>query len=154
MAEDSVRLAILEKSQENSEKEMSALREAISEISKVNIRISELLAVHQLRLDQQQQKEEDLNRKVETGITNLTKKMDVDRDEIYKKMDTNRSDVLKAFDDLKKDFDNVKGRVLIGVGIFLALQGILTIFGPTIVANMTTKVVLTNPHTPARIQTP
>jgi hypothetical protein len=154
MAEDSVRLAILEKSQETSEKEMSALREAISEISKVNIRISELLAVHQVKLDQQQQKEEDLNRKVETGISKLTLKMDVDRDEIYKKMETNKTDLLTAVATLETKFDNIKGKVFIGVGVALTFQLILTVFGPSLISNMTTKVVLTNPQPSARVQTP
>jgi hypothetical protein len=154
MAEDSVRLAILEKSQETSEKEMSALREAISEISKVNIRISELLAVHQVKLDQQQQKEEDLNRKVETGISKLTLKMDADRDDIYNKMETNKTDLLTAVATLKTEFDNIKGKVFIGVGVALTFQLILTVFGPSLISNMSTKVVLTNPHPSARIQTP
>jgi hypothetical protein len=154
MQEDSVRLAILEKNQENSEKELSALREAISEISKVNIRISELLAIHQVKLEQQQQKEEDLNRKVETGISKLTLKMDLDKDEIDKKMEKNKTDLLLAVSTLETKFDNIKSKVFIGVGIALAFQLALTIFGPSLISNMTTKVVLTNPQPSARVQTP
>lgn len=154
MQEDSVRLAILEKNQENSEKEMSALREAISEISKVNIRISELLAVHQVKLDQQQQKEEDLNRKVETGISKLTLKMDEDKTEIYGKMDTNKSEVLTALETLKIDLTSVKSKISIGIGIALAMQLLLTVFGPSLLSQYTTKVVLTNPSSSARIQSP
>jgi hypothetical protein len=154
MQEDSVRLAILEKNQENSEKEMSALREAISEISKVNIRISELLAVHQVKLDQQQQKEEDLNRKVETGISKLTLKMDEDKTEIYNKMDTNKSEVLTALETLKTDLTTVKSKISIGIGIALAIQILLSVFGPSLLSQSTTKVVLTNPHSSARIQAP
>jgi flagellar biosynthesis GTPase FlhF len=154
MQEDSVRLAILEKNQENSEKDLVALREAISEISKVNVRISELLAVHQVKLEQQRQKEEEINRKVETGITKLTQKMDADRAEIYEKLETDKKSVLEAVDTVRKEFDVTKSRVLIGVGILLALQSVITLFGPTFVSNMTTKMVLTTPPPHATIKAP
>jgi hypothetical protein len=104
MQEESVRLALLERSQESSEKEMATLREAISEISKVNIRISELFAVHQVKIEQQQQRGDDINRKVEEGIRGLTAKMNTDKEEVL--------GVIKGLQD----------KVNIGIGIVLALN--------------------------------
>jgi hypothetical protein len=104
MQEDSVRIALLERGQESTEREMATLREAISEISKVNVRISELLAVHQVRIEQEQQRGDDINRKVEEGITGLTKKMNDDKDEVL--------GVIKGLQD----------KVNIGIGIILALN--------------------------------
>lgn len=144
MQEESVRLALLEKSQENTEKEMATLREAISEISKVNVRISELLAVHQVKIDQQQQKEEDINRKVELGITNLTIKMEADKKEISEKMDTNNADILAKIQGLRD-------KVYIGIGIGIILQIIVVVAGPHILSSFN-KGGLTNQETSARIQ--
>ena len=104
MQEESVRLALLERGQENSGKEMTTIREAISEISKVNVRISELLAVHQVRLEQEQQRVDDINRKVEDGIRGLTSKMNTDKEEVL--------GVIKGLQD----------KVNIGIGIVLALN--------------------------------
>jgi phage gp29-like protein len=143
MQEETVRLAILERNQENTEKEMSALREAISQISQVNVRISELLAVHQVKIEQQQQKEEDLNKKVETGISKLTHKMDTDRDEIYKKMDSNKTEVLN-------ELKGLRDKVYIGVGIVLVIQIIVMVWGAQLI-NIEKKD-LTNPEVHARIQ--
>lgn len=128
MQDDSIRIALLEKSQENTEKEMSTLREAISEISKVNIRISELLAVHQVKIDQQAQKEEDINRKVETGISNLTVKMEADKVSIYEKMDTDKSEVLS-------EIKGLRDKVFIGMGMAIIVNIILVTFGPQFVDN-------------------
>lgn len=146
MQEESVTVAIalLEKSQESTEKEMATLREAISEISKVNVRISELLAVHQVKIDQQQQKEEDINRKVETGITNLTLKMDNDRKAIYEKMDTDKTEVLT-------EVKSLRDRVFIGVGIVFTLNLIIVIAAPYILSSFD-KGGLTNRESSARIQ--
>lgn len=147
MQEDSIRLAILEKNQENTEREMQALREAISEISKVNVKIGELLAVQQVRIEQQQQKEEDLNKKVESGIAKLTLKMDADRDEIYKKMDNNKSEVLSDIKNLNDKFN----LVYIGAGVLLTLQLIFQVAGPQWFQNDKDRG-LTNPEPHARIQ--
>jgi hypothetical protein len=105
---------------------MSTLREAISEISKVNIRISELLAVHQVKIDQQAQKEEDINRKVETGISNLTVKMESDKVSIYEKMDTDKSEVLS-------EIKGLRDKVFIGMGMAIIVNIILVTFGPQFV---------------------
>lgn len=123
MQEDSVRIALLERGQENTEREMSTLREAISEISKVNVRISELLAVHQVKIDQQYQKEEDINRKVEMGIRDLTKKMDNDRTNIYEKMDTDKTEVLN-------ELKGLRDKVFIGIGIGIVLNIIVVVAIP------------------------
>lgn len=144
MQEESVRLALLEKSQENTEKEMATLREAISEISKVNVRISELLAVHQVKIDQQHQKEEDINRKVELGITNLTIKMEADKKEISEKMDTNNADILAKIQGLRD-------KVYIGIGIGIILQIIVVVVGPHVLSSFS-EGDLTNQETSARIQ--
>jgi hypothetical protein len=114
MQEDSVRIALLERGQENTEKEMATLREAISEISKVNVRISELLAVHQVRIEQEQQRGDDINRKVEEGITGLTKKMNEDKEEVL--------GVINGLQD----------KVNIGIGIVLALNFIFLALPPII----------------------
>lgn len=152
MQEDSIRLAILEKNQENAEKEMHALREAISEISKVNVKIGELLAVQQVRIEQQKQKEEDLNKKVESGIAKLTLKMDADRDEIYKKMDTNKSEVLNDIKTLNDKFSEKFNIVYIGVGIVLTVQLLVQVFGTHWFQNEDKERGLTNPEPHARIQ--
>lgn len=151
MQEDSIRLAILEKNQENAEKEMHALREAISEISKVNVKIGELLAVQQVRIEQQQQKEEDLNKKVESGIAKLTLKMDADRDEIYKKMDTNKTEVLSDIKIMNDKFSEKFNLVYIGFGIALTLQLFFQVAGPQWFQN-DKQGGLTNPEPHARIQ--
>jgi phage gp29-like protein len=143
MQEDTVRLAILERNQENTEKEMSALREAISQISQVNVRISELLAVHQVKIEQQQQKEEDLNKKVESGISKLTHKMDTDRDEIYQKMDLNKTEVLN-------ELRGLRNIVYTGAGIFLTLQLIFMVWGPKLLDE--SKRDLTNPEVHAKVE--
>ena len=114
MQEDSVRIALLERGQENTEKEMATLREAISEISKVNVRISELLAVHQVRIEQEQQRGDDINRKVEEGITGLTKKMNEDKEEVLGKI------------------DGLQDKVNVGIGIVLTLNFIFLALPPII----------------------
>lgn len=156
MQEDSVRLALLEKDQENTEKEMATLREAISEISKVNVRISELLAVHQVRIEQQQQKEENINRKVETGITNLTLKMDNDRAEIYLKMDKDKTEMRDKMDTDKTEVLNeikgIRDKVYIGVGIGLVLNILVVVFAPQIFNLFNGG--LTKPQTHATILSP
>lgn len=145
MQEDSVRLALLERGQENTEKEMATLREAISEISKVNVRISELLAVHQVRLDQQQRNDEDVNKKVEDGIHNLTKKMDTDRKNIYEKMDTDKKEVLS-------ELKGIRDKVFIGVGIGIILNIIVVVGVPQLftlykggLTNQTSRAMLVEP---------
>lgn len=129
MQEDSVRIALLERGQEKTEKEMATLREAITEISKVNVRISELLAVHQVKLDQQQKNDEDVNRKVEEGIKNLTLKMDKDREEIYEKMDTTK-------ETLSIEIKGIRDKVFIGVGIALVLNVLITVAVPPILSRI------------------
>lgn len=112
MQEDSVRIALLERGQENTEKEMATLREAISEISKVNVRISELLAVHQVKIEQEQQRGDDINRKVEEGIRGLTIKMNEDKDEVL------------------GEIKGLRDKVYIGIGIVLALNFIFLALPP------------------------
>jgi hypothetical protein len=134
MQEESVRLALLERGQENTEKEMATLREAISEISKVNVRISELLAVHQVKIEQQFQRDEDINEKVEKGIKGLTLKMDNDKKEVFKKI------------------EELRDKVFIGVGIVLMLN-VLIIAVPPIIG-LFNKGGLTNPAGYARVERP
>lgn len=143
MQEDSVRIALLERGQENTEREMATLREAISEISKVNVRISELLAVHQVKIDQQQQKEEDINRKVEMGLRDLTKKMDNDRTNIYEKMDTDKTEVLNELKGLRE-------KVFIGIGIGMVLNVVVMLVVPQLF-NLFNKGGLTNPTNRAMV---
>jgi hypothetical protein len=131
MQEDSVRIALLERGQETTEKEMSTLREAITEISKVNVRISELLTIHQVKLDQQQKNDEDVNRKVEDGIKNLISKMDKDREDIYKKMETSETT-------LSTEIKGIRDKVFIGVGITLVLNLLITVAGPYLVTKLIT----------------
>jgi hypothetical protein len=114
MQEETVRLALLERAQENTEKEMSTLREAISEISKVNVRISELLAVHQVKIEQQQQRGDDINRKVEEGIKGLTVKMNLDKEEVL------------------GEIKGLRDKVYIGVGIVLVLNVLIIALPPII----------------------
>jgi hypothetical protein len=114
MQEETVRLALLERAQENTEKEMSTLREAISEISKVNVRISELLAVHQVKIEQQQQRGDDINRKVEEGIKGLTVKMNLDKEEVL------------------GEIKGLRDKVYIGVGIVLILNVLIIALPPII----------------------
>jgi hypothetical protein len=123
MQEETVRLALLERAQENTEKEMATLREAISEISKVNVRISELLAVHQVKIEQEQQRGDDTNRKVEEGIRGLTLKMDNDRTTIYEKMDTDKAEVVK-------EVKGLRDKVFIGIGIGIVLNIIAAVAIP------------------------
>jgi phage gp29-like protein len=155
MQEESVRLALLERAQENNEKEMAALREAISEISKVNVRISELLAVHQVKIDQQQQKEEDTNRKVETGIVNLTLKMEADRKELTDKMESDRKELSEKMDTNRADvldkITQLRDKVFIGIGIGIVLNIVVVVVGPYILTNLT-KGDLTNPPTRATVR--
>lgn len=125
MQEESVRLALLEREQESVERELSALREAISEISKVNVRISELLAVHQVKLDLQQKDGEDVNKKVEQGIKNLTVKMDDDKKNIYEKMDTDKTELMN-------EIKGIRDKVFIGIGIGIVLN-IIIILVPSII---------------------
>lgn len=146
MQEDSVRIALLERSQENTEKELSTLREAISEISKVNVRISELLAVHQVRLEQHQRDGEDTNKKVEDGIKNLTVKMESDRKDIFNKMDSNKKD-------LSNELRSLRDKVFIGVGIGIVLNLVVVIGIPQLftalskpgLTNSTTRVTISKP---------
>jgi len=130
MQEETVRLALLERAQENTEKEMSTLREAISEISKVNVRISELLAVHQVKIEQQQQIGDDIDRKVEEGIKGLTLKMNLDKEEVL------------------GEIKGLRDKVYIGVGIVLILN-VLIIALPPIIGLF--KGDLTKPTNHARI---
>ena len=134
MQEESVRLALLERGQENTEKEMATLREAISEISKVNVRISELLAVHQVKIEQQFKRDEDINEKVEKGIKGLTLKMEKDKNEVFKKI------------------QELRDKVFIGVGIVLILN-VLIIAVPPIIG-LFGKGGLTNPAGYARVEKP
>jgi chromosome segregation ATPase len=139
MQEESVRLALLERNQENVEKELKALREAISEISKTNVKISELLAVHQVKIDQQQQREESLNKKVETGISRLMEKMDTDRNQIDEKMNT-----------IQTEIKGIRDKVFIGVGIVLFIQLIIMVFGAQLIS--VEGKALTNSDSSAKIQ--
>lgn len=155
MQEESVRLALLERAQENNEKEMAALREAISEISKVNVRISELLAVHQVKIDQQYQKEEDTNKKVESGIVNLTLKMEADRKELADKMESDRKELSEKMDTNREDvldkITQLRDKVFIGIGIGIVLNIVVVVVGPYILTNLT-KGDLTNPPTRATVR--
>ena len=144
MQEDSIRIALLEKGQETTEKELSTLREAITEISKVNVRISELLTVHQVKLDQQQKNDDDVNRKVEDGIKNLIVKMDKDRDDIYKKMETSENT-------LSTEITGLRDKVFIGVGAVTVLNVLITIAGPYVLSKMTSGG-LTNEKTGAIVR--
>jgi|688.fasta_scaffold08325_14 hypothetical protein len=129
MQEDSIRIALLEKGQESTEKELSTLREAITEISKVNVRISELLTIHQVKLDQQQKNDDDVNRKVEEGIKNLIAKMDKDREDIYTKMENTKTD-------LSTVITGLRDKVFIGVGILTVLNIFIAIAGPYVLTKM------------------
>lgn len=157
MQEESVRLALLERAQENNEKEMAALREAISEISKVNVRISELLAVHQVKIDQQYQKEEDTNKKVESGIVNLTLKMESDRKELTDKMESDRKELSEKMDINREDvldkITQLRDKVFIGIGIGIVLNIVVVVVGPYILTNLT-KGDLTNPPPRATVRLP
>jgi hypothetical protein len=144
MQEDSIRIALLEKGQETTEKEVSTLREAITEISKVNVRISELLTIHQVKLDQQQKNDDDVNRKVEDGIKNLIVKMDKDRDDIYKKMETSENT-------LSTEITGLRDKVFIGVGAVTVLNVLITIAGPYVLSKMTSGG-LTNEKTGAIVR--
>jgi hypothetical protein len=144
MQEDSIRIALLEKGQETTEKELSTLREAITEISKVNVRISELLTIHQVKLDQQQKNDDDVNRKVEDGIKNLIVKMDKDRDDIYKKMETSENT-------LSTEITGLRDKVFIGVGAVTVLNVLITIAGPYVLSKMTSGG-LTNEKTGAIVR--
>jgi len=144
MQEDSIRIALLEKGQETTEKELSTLREAITEISKVNVRISELLTIHQVKLDQQQKNDDDVNRKVEDGIKNLIVKMDKDRDDIYKKMETSETK-------LSTEITGLRDKVFIGVGAVTVLNVLITIAGPYVLSKMTSGG-LTNEKTGAIVR--
>jgi hypothetical protein len=144
MQEDSIRIALLEKGQETTEKELSTLREAITEISKVNVRISELLTIHQVKLDQQQKNDDDVNRKVEDGIKNLIVKMDKDRDDIYKKMETSETT-------LSTEITGLRDKVFIGVGAVTVLNVLITIAGPYVLSKMTSGG-LTNDKTGAIVR--
>jgi hypothetical protein len=144
MQEDSIRIALLEKGQETTEKELSTLREAITEISKVNVRISELLTIHQVKLDQQQKNDDDVNRKVEDGIKNLIVKMDKDRDDIYKKMETSETT-------LSTEITGLRDKVFIGVGAVTVLNVLITIAGPYVLSKMTSGG-LTNEKTGAIVR--
>jgi two-component sensor histidine kinase len=130
MQEDSIRIALLEKGQETTEKELSTLREAITEISKVNVRISELLTIHQVKLDQQQKNDDDVNRKVEDGIKNLIVKMDKDRDDIYKKMETSETT-------LSTEIKGLRDKVFTVVGAVVVINALITIVGPFILTKIT-----------------
>lgn len=142
MQEDNTRLALLEREQENVNKEMVALREAITEISKVNIRISELLAVHQVKLDQQQKNDDDVNRKVEIGIRNLTTKMDADRKDIYDKMDEDKTELMT-------EIKGIRDKVYIGIGIGIILNIIVVVAVPPLIQGG-----LTNSHSSATMKVP